>query len=107
MPGSALMHYELGQVQTRLQRPREAEASFRRAVGLDPDTLKFRQRLAARMMDNGAYAEAVEELTRAVALSPGDERSLALLADARVKAAGQAPATGPSLWRRLTQRLRA
>lgn len=103
-PGSAAMHYELGNVQTRLKRPREAEASFRRAVELDPDAAKHRQRLASRLMDNGAYAEAAEQLDRALALSPGDERIKAMLVDAR----GRATATSAGgLWRRLARRLGA
>jgi tetratricopeptide (TPR) repeat protein len=105
-PGSASLNYELGNVQTRLQRPREAEASFRRAVELDPDQLKYRHRLAARLMDNGGYEEAARELARLAAADPSDERTRALLADARARAGGgQAQAGG--LWRRLAKRLGA
>lgn len=102
MPTSAAMHFELGNVQSRLLRPREAEASYRRAVELNPDSGKYRQRLAARLIDNGAFDEAVAELTRAHELEPGDKRTSKLLIEAQSRAA----AAG-GLWRRLTKRLGA
>jgi hypothetical protein len=95
-PDSALIHYELGQVQTRLQRLREAEASFRKAVELEPGAAKYRFRLAARLMDNGAFAEAAAELEAVLKLTPEDERARALLAEARAKAG---PARGGLLGR--------
>jgi tetratricopeptide (TPR) repeat protein len=95
-PDAALIHYELGQVQTRLQRLREAEASFRKAVELEPTTAKYRARLALRMMDNGAFAEAAAELETVLKLAPGDEGVRALLAEARAKAG---PARGGLLGR--------
>lgn len=85
-PDSALIHYELGQVQTRLSRLREAEASFRRAVELDPEAAKYRVRLATRLMDNSNFAEAIAELEAAARLAPEDERARAMLAEARAKA---------------------
>jgi tetratricopeptide (TPR) repeat protein len=88
-PDSSTVHYELGLVQSRLQRLREAEASFRRAVELKPTAVKFRARLASRLMDNGAYAEAVVELEEVLRLTPDDERARVMLAEARAKA-GQA-----------------
>jgi hypothetical protein len=99
MPASASTLCELGNIQTRLQRPREAEASYRRAVEIRPESAKYRQRLASRLMDNGAYAEAVVQLIQVVAATPDDERAKAMLDEARVKAGKSG-----GLWRRLTKR---
>jgi hypothetical protein len=102
-PGDAHLHYELGNVQSRLQRRREAEASYRRAVELNPDGEKYRFRLATRLLDNGAFAEAAEQLEAVVKQAPGDERAAQLLTEARAKA----EAARPGVWRRLAKRFQA
>jgi tetratricopeptide (TPR) repeat protein len=99
-PNSAATNYELGRLQTRLQRPREAEASFRRALQADPGSSKYRQRLVARLMDNGGYEEAARELARLVEAEPSDERFRTQLAEARAKAGGEG-----GLLRKLAKRL--
>jgi tetratricopeptide (TPR) repeat protein len=84
-PNSVLLHMALGEVQSRLQRLREAEASFRRAVELDPASTRARMRLALRLMDNGSLAEAAKELDIVLRLTPRDKRARAMLAEVRAK----------------------
>lgn len=85
-PDAALIHYELGQVQTRLQRLREAEASFRRAVELEPAAPKYRLRLATRLMDHNGFDEAIAQLEAVLKLTPDDARARAQLGEVRAKA---------------------
>jgi tetratricopeptide (TPR) repeat protein len=105
LPDSAILHFELGNVKHRLQRRREAEACYRRAVELSPEVPRYRKQMAQLMVANGAFEEAIVELNRVLTLVPDDPRSLALIADARSKLGASAPEAKPAAQRGLLQRL--
>jgi Flp pilus assembly protein TadD len=81
-PSSAVARNTLGFLLMRCGLREDAILSFRRAVALAPDAVKYRTNLAAALLEEGDVEGALEHLEAADALAPKDAITQSLLEEA-------------------------
>jgi len=86
-PESLRAWVNLGNVEAARHRPAEAEAAYRRALGIAPDQPEALNNLAWLLLEQGSRLEEAEALARAAAAQPGPDRPLVLDTLARVLSA--------------------
>lgn len=73
---------DLGDAYERAEAPRRAEATYRRALRIDPGYAELRLRLGQLLLRRGAPAEARHEAVEGLRVQPGRDPLVALLRDA-------------------------
>jgi tetratricopeptide (TPR) repeat protein len=101
-PNVAAAVHQLARALARLQRPLEAEETFRRACELAPDSPAFRLAWANQLMELGAYDDAEREMLTVSAQHPSDPRPEEALAQLRERMETK-PMPQPQLYRQASQ----
>ena len=70
MPDMARVHYNLGLLQQQLGKQQEAEASLRRALEIEPDSMDFLYALADYYVKRGRYPEAKAIAEQMISTNP-------------------------------------
>ena len=70
-PGTAISHFNRGNDLLAQDKPREAEASYRRALAFEPNSASMINNLGTALKHQDRFDEAVANYRRAIALDPG------------------------------------
>src|SRR5580698_5435527 len=73
-PDDAIVHYDLGYIDSALKRPDDAKAEYQRAIELDPKMAAAYLNLGVVLMTTDPAA-AIDPLEKAVDLNPADART--------------------------------
>lgn len=94
-PTNELGHFSLGRAYYDAGRDEEAVASFRRAVGINPNLSKVYQLMAAALLRQGKRDEAIEQLTTGVRIA--DARGDLMVKNAMIEQLKELGAPVPEL----------
>ena len=73
-PMSASRHWELGSAFMLQKKDADAEAEFRKAIGIEPNIAMFHSHLGIALRGQKKYSEAEAEIRRAIAIEPNTAR---------------------------------